>query len=218
MTPGIQTELKVPGAVGCLLSRVSADRDVTTYSVSKSVDPNIPERVTEEFTVEPGADCDVDLEDETLTKVFEKGTESVYRFTRAAGQNCPCECVESHGYPVVDVRAEGGVLYPVFHVPDQDALREVIATVREYHPRVEIRRLVQSQHGDSEDLVFFDKNVLTDRQLEVLETAHRQGYFEHPKGANAGEVAGELGITTATFTEHLSAAQRKLLDSVLDTE
>jgi predicted DNA binding protein len=49
----------------------------------------------------------------------------------------------------------------------------------------------------------------------VLRTAHQLGYFEHPKGANAGEVAESLDITTATFIQHLSAAQQKLLDSVL---
>lgn len=217
MSPGIRAELKVPAAVGCLLSRVSAAGDVTTYSVSKSVDPNVPKHVTEEFTVEPNDELDVDLGDVELTKAFEGGSESIYRFERTSGQNCPCECVEMQGYPVVDVRGENGSLYLVFHVPDQEALREVIATVREYHPQIEIRRLVRSQHGDDGNLVFFDKSVLTDRQQEVLETAHKLGYFDHPKGANAGEVADELGITTATFTEHLAAAQRKLLDSILDT-
>lgn len=42
------------------------------------------------------------------------------------------------------------------------------------------------------------------------------GYFDHPKGANATEVADVLDITQATFAEHLSAAQRKLLSTILD--
>jgi hypothetical protein len=50
----------------------------------------------------------------------------------------------------------------------------------------------------------------------VLETAHRLGYFERPKGANAGEVADALDISRSTFTEHLAAAQTKLLDAILD--
>jgi len=41
-------------------------------------------------------------------------------------------------------------------------------------------------------------------------------YFERPKGANATEVAERLGIAQSTFTEHLMAAQRKLLADVLD--
>jgi hypothetical protein len=42
------------------------------------------------------------------------------------------------------------------------------------------------------------------------------GYFEHPRTANAGEVADELDISRSTFAEHLAAAQSKLLDAVLD--
>lgn len=221
MSPGIRAELKVPAAVGCPLAQASAAGDRIAFSVSKSVNPNLPERVTEEFTLERPGDDELDLENVEVRKAFDSGAESIYRFERTAGQDCPCECVEANGYPVVDVRGECGTLYIVFHAPDQDALREVIATMDEYHPQVEVRRLVQSRDGDDEatdSLVFFDKSVLTDRQQEVLETAHELGYFDHPKGANAGEIADELGITTATFTEHLSAAQRKLLEFILDTE
>lgn len=215
MTPGIRAELKLPSVVGCPMARISDDAEVTTYSVSKSINPNVPEQVTEEFTVVGSDDLPGELTEGDLTKSFERGSESIYRYERTAGQNCPCECVEQHGFPVVDARAEEGTFYLLFHAPDQDALRRVLATIREQFPRVEVRRLVQSENQEGENLVFFDKSLFTDRQQEVLETAHELGYFEHPKGANAGEVAEELGITTATFTEHLSAAQRKLLDSIL---
>lgn len=218
MVPGIRAELKLPAAVDCPLARVSASGDVTGFSVSKSVNPNVPEQVTEQFTVEPDEELATDDVETDLTKVFEQGSGSIYRFTRTAGGNCPCECVERYGYPVVDVRGERGTLYLVFHTPDQDALRKVITTIEEFHPQVEVLRLVQSIDDNEGDLVFFDKSVLTDRQQEVLETAHELGYFDHPKGSNAGEVAEELDINTSTFTEHLSAAQRKLLGSILDTK
>lgn len=221
MSPGIRAELKLPAAVACPLAKASAAGDVTAYSVSKSVDPNATDRVTEEFTVEGASEDDLALGPVDARKAFDSGAESIYRFDRMTGQDCPCECVETHGYPVVDVRAEQGTLHLLFHAPDQNALREVISTISDHHPQVEVRRLVQSRDGEEEgadSLVFFDRSVFTDRQQEVLETAHDLGYFEYPKGANAGEVADELGITTATFTEHLAAAQRKLLDSVLETE
>lgn len=218
MSPGLRVELKLPGAVGCPMAHVTETADTTAYTVSKSTNPDVPEHVTEEFTVVPREGLPEDVSDDELTKTFEQGSESIYRFERTAGQHCPCECVETHGYPVVDARAERGTLYLMFHAPDRDALREVLGTIRNHHPNVEMRRLVQSGSQNEGDLVFFDRNEFTDRQQEVLETAHRLGYFEHPKGSNAGEVAEELGITTATFTEHLSAAQRKLLGSILDTE
>ena len=42
------------------------------------------------------------------------------------------------------------------------------------------------------------------------------GYFERPKGANATDVADELGINRSTFSEHVSAAERKILTDVLE--
>lgn len=219
MAPGIRAEIRVPATVGCPMARVSSQEETTAYSVSKSVDPMGSDRVTEEFSV-AGDSIDIDAVDGySLSKAFEGGSGTVYRFQRGSGQNCPCECVEQHGFPVIDVRAETGALYLVFHVPDQESLREVISTIDDHHPQVEVRRLVRSSDADESDsLVFFDKRVLTDRQREVLEVAHREGYFDHPKGANAGQIADVLGITTSTFIEHLSAAQRKLLDSILEPD
>jgi len=98
-------------------------------------------------------------------------------------------------------------------------LQAVIGELRERYATLDVQRLLQSQQDhDERNLVFVDRSMLTDRQTEVLETAHRMGYFEHPKRANAGEVAAELEITGTTFTEHLAAAQTKLLDAILDHE
>ena len=56
--------------------------------------------------------------------------------------------------------------------------------------------------------------VRLDRQREVVRTAY-MGYFEYPKGANAGEVAAALDISRSTFAEHLAAATGKLFGAVL---
>jgi predicted DNA binding protein len=116
----------------------------------------------------------------------------------------------------VDVHTRDGTLYLVFHAPDMDRLQAVIGDVRDAFDGVEVRRLLRSSEERSEqELVFVDSSSLTDRQREVLETAHEMGYFEHPKGANVGEVAEAIGITTSTFTEHLSAAQSKPFAGIL---
>ncbi|OLZ39398.1 response regulator receiver protein [Natrinema saccharevitans] len=54
---------------------------------------------------------------------------------------------------------------------------------------------------------------LTDRQRQVLELAIEAGYFERPRHNNTSELADALGISRATFTQHLRAAQRKLFTS-----
>lgn len=69
--------------------------------------------------------------------------------------------------------------------------------------------------SEPETIARVDRDKLTDRQLEVIETAYDMGYYEYPRGANASEVAEALDICPSTLAEHLAAAQTKLLEDVL---
>ena len=210
MSSGIRAELSFGDAESCRVAQLTGRAGVETESISRSVAPESG-RVTEEFAVSGNGDIDApDLEE-----VFSYGSQSIYRFTRDQGEACPCEAVEDFGSPVVDVSAADGDLELALHVDDMAELQDVLGNVRAQFPNVNVDRLVRSPEGAGADLVLVDRAELTDRQREVLETAHRMGYFSHPKGANAGEVAEELGITSSTFTEHLAAAQSKLLSAIL---
>jgi predicted DNA binding protein len=215
MATGIRAELRVDADGSCPVASAAADAGAPTSSVTRGIDPEATGRVTEEFMLEdtaveapPGGDVE---------PVFTYGSKTTYRFSRPRGQGCPCERVEAFDCPVVDVHTRDGMLHLVFHAADMSELRGVITTLREAYPEVDVRRLLRS-HGDpsDHDLVFVDRGRLTARQREVLERAHEMGYFDHPKGANAGEVADALDISRSTFSEHLSAAQSKLLDAVLE--
>jgi predicted DNA binding protein len=213
MTAGIRAEVKVDAAGTCPVVQASVSADAPTYSVSRSVSPESPDRVTEEFMLEAD-DPEADVE---LSKVFDYGDKKVYRFSREMGRGCPCEAVETFDAPVIDIRTREGMLYLVFHAAGMEELQAVIGSLQENYPTVDVQRLLRSEHDRPDrNLVFVDRGDLTDRQREVLETAHRMGYFDHPKTANAGDVAEELGISRSTFSEHLAAAQSKLLDAVLD--
>ena len=216
MGQGIRAELRVDAAGSCPVARAADEADASTFSISRSVSPNSPDRMTEEFMLD--VDEGEPETDDELQEVFDYGSKKVYRFDRPLGTGCPCELVEGFDCPVVDVHTREGALYLVFHAADMEQLRNVITTLKEQYPTVDVQRLLRSHDDQPEhSLVFVDRGELTDRQREVLETAHRMGYFDHPKGANAGEVADELEIGTSTFVEHLAAAQTKLLDSILDT-
>jgi hypothetical protein len=213
MDAGIRAEVKVDAAGSCPVAQAARSADASTYSVSRSVSPDAPERVTVEFMLEAEAP-ETDVE---LTKVFDYGDKKVYRFSRELGRGCPCEAVESFDTPVVDIRTRDGMLYLVFHAAGMEKLQSIIGTLQKRYPTVDVQRLLRSEHDRPErSLVFLDRGELTDRQREVLETAHRMGYFDHPREANAGDVADELGISRSTFSEHLAAAQSKLLDVILD--
>jgi len=209
---GIRAEVAIHSPDGCQIASISDETGATSRSISRSMGTLDGGAVTEEFVL----DADVPVEREGVDRVFSYGSRNVYRYDRERGIGCPCEAIERHDCPVVDVHTRDGTLYLVFHAPDMNRLQEVIGDVRDSFDGVEVRRLLRSSEERGEqELVFVDSSSLTDRQREVLETAHEMGYFEHPKGANAGQVADALGITTSTFTEHLSAAQTKLFAGIL---
>ena len=207
MSSGFRAELRVADPPNCQVASATgsaADASGITWGGDG-------ETVTEEVTLPADADPD------GMEELFSDGERGVFRFERSAGQACACEIIERHGAPIHDVRSEDGTLRLTFHVAEVDTLRELVATLREAVGDVSLVRLTAAPSPDEErNLVLVDRAALTDRQHEVLETAHELGYFDRPKGANATELAEELGVSRSTFLEHLSAAQSKLLDGVLD--
>jgi len=216
MGSGIRAELRVDADGACPVVEAAKAAGSPTFSISRAVDPSGTGRVTAEFMLD-GVAGEGLADDEDVDAVFTYGSKTVYRITHGRHVDCPCESVERFDCPIVDAHTRDGLLYLVFHAADMQQLREIITALRAEYPQVDICRLLRSEDEDGgNDLVFVDRGRLTARQREVLETAHRRGYFEHPKGANAGEVADALGISRSTFTEHLAAAQTKLLDAILD--
>ncbi|WP_459192304.1 PAS domain S-box protein [Halosimplex sp. J119] len=78
----------------------------------------------------------------------------------------------------------------------------------EFLARRERERPVQTREGLAAAL----ERSLTDRQLEVLETAYYSGYFASPRRSTGGDVADVLDVSQPTVTEQLRTAQCKLLD------
>ncbi|MFC4358545.1 helix-turn-helix domain-containing protein [Halobium salinum] len=145
--------------------------------------------------------------------VFEDGGRTVYRFT--ADGECPCGRIPDHGCPVRGLRTESDELVVSFVAPDVSVVRSVVEDLRSHCGAVRIRRLTRSTPDGGGELVVVDRTAFTDRQYEVLRTAHEMGYFAQPKEARSAEVAAALDVSVSTFSEHLSVAQGKLLDQLL---
>jgi PAS domain S-box-containing protein len=69
-----------------------------------------------------------------------------------------------------------------------------------------------SEHGFYASVL----DQLTDRQLEVLETAYYSGYFESPRGCTGEDVADSLGISPQAFYQHVRTVQRKFFAALVD--
>lgn len=205
----VMAELEIADPNPCQVATAS-ESGGAVRSVSRASMTNGDGEITEEFEMDsPEADTDAQ-------PVFERGPNTVFRFERERGQECPCELVERHGCPVRSVAAENGTLRVSFFAEDLETVRRVVADVQERSDGVCLRQLSHSDEGTAPDPVYVDREAFTDRQREVLRTAFDMGYFSHPKEANATEVAAELDISQTTFAEHLATVQTKLLDRLLD--
>lgn len=62
---------------------------------------------------------------------------------------------------------------------------------------------------------FGEKNILTERQEEVIRVAFSSGYFDYPKRTGSSKLATKLGISVSTLSEIMRAAQRRILGRYL---
>lgn len=207
--PGIRTELVFDDADGCPVAE--ATEAVPGPVTDITWDRDGSGTVTEQVTAGDGID-----DTEAFDPVFDYGSRRVYEFEREP-DGCICEVVQQEVGPVTDVHAEDGALHLTLHLQDLSDLRERLEGFREQFGAVHIEYLVQGREDEEEaEVVPVDVRRLTDRQREVLETAYELGYFEYPRESNATEVATALDIQPSTFTEHLTAAQGKLIGELVD--
>lgn len=96
-------------------------------------------------------------------------------------------------------------------VGSQEAIRDVLRHYEAAGTSPSLHKLAEYE-GDA---MTFDS--LTDRQLEVIQTAFNLGFYEIPREASTEDVADELDLDAATVSEHLQRAERNLLAQQLPT-
>jgi len=209
MTTGLRAEVRIDASGECpvagLSERTGAEfRDVVWTGTGSTV--------VEEFRGDAPADADL----QGVDRVFEYRNESVYQFERSGDEQCPCEVVEGLNVPTGEVRAVDGALYVTVHVPSANVIREVLERLYDHGVDASVQCLRRTVDADAErGATFVDRDKLTDRQAEVIETAYEMGYFEYPRATNAEAVAAELGVHPSTLAEHLATAQAKLFEQIV---
>lgn len=201
-----------PAPGGCPVASLAERADTTISDVSTSVAAADGADCVSEFLVDADS-----VPGDYGDPVFEYADRHLYRVTHDADTDCPCVCLGEFDTPVDRYFAQSDGLEVVFHAEHFEQLQAIVAEFRDRYPDVDIQRMVRAPTGGApRDAVFVNRAKLTERQLEALQTAYDMGYFDQPRGANAGEVAAELDIAASTLTEHLATAQRKLLADVLE--
>ncbi|MDF9744592.1 bacterio-opsin activator domain-containing protein [Natrinema salsiterrestre] len=127
--------------------------------------------------------------------------------------------VADHGGYVEQAVLEDGDYTMTVHLPRRTDVRAVTAAIQQVYPGAEnvARRQITPATQSIDRIQDHLSQALTDRQRTVLETAYYAGFFEWPRVSTGEEIADRLEISPATFHEHLRAAQRKLVVTVVDS-
>ncbi|MFW6017981.1 MAG: GAF domain-containing protein [Halapricum sp.] len=93
-------------------------------------------------------------------------------------------------------------------LPRPEQVRAFVDHLERHYPEatLQAQRTVEEPTTSSLPDVF---ETLTDRQREVVSVAYRRGFFEWPRESSGEEIAEALGISPATFHQHIRAAQRR---------
>lgn len=108
---------------------------------------------------------------------------------------------------------EDGVLRATVHLPYDADVREAVDTASEVYPGVEVlaQRRVQRPGATVDAFQTVLDDDLTERQRVALEAAYVAGFFEWPRECTGEELADSLGVSPATYHQHLRAAERRVV-------
>jgi predicted DNA binding protein len=103
----------------------------------------------------------------------------------------------------------------VIDIPETIDVRNITQLVRETFSTVDLRRKQTLEESDH-DLYSQFLADLTERQLEVIQTAYYSGYFESPSERSGKEIAETLDISPPAFYQHVRTVQRKLFATLFE--
>jgi predicted DNA binding protein len=121
-----------------------------------------------------------------------------------------------HGAVLRRVTADGSTAQLIIDVPSSVDPRSVIHLVSNTLSNVELLSKQKRDQSSTRDLYSTFLDTVTDRQLEVIQTAFYGGFFETPRENTGEEIAEALGISPPAFYRHNRTVQRKLFSVLFD--
>ncbi|RXK49076.1 PAS domain S-box protein [Halorientalis pallida] len=122
-----------------------------------------------------------------------------------------------HGGLPRELTVAAGAMDLIVDVSHDIHVRELVDAVRATYPTAELiaRKDVTRELRSAEQLRSDVLGDLTERQREVLATAHLSGYFERPRESTGQDIADALGVSQPAVNRHLRVAQRTVFDWLL---
>ncbi|MHC3381139.1 bacterio-opsin activator domain-containing protein [Haloarcula sp. H-GB5] len=104
----------------------------------------------------------------------------------------------------------------VVDVPQSVDVRNIAQLVDSTFSGVELKRKETLERGLEQDRSSEFLTDLTERQLEVIQTAYYSGYFESPRTKSGEDIAAMLEISPPAFYQHVRTVQRKLFTTLFE--
>jgi len=150
---------------------------------------------------------------DSLTRVSDDGLfEAVVREPTVA------RTLIDHGARIDTLRARRGGVHTTVGLAGNTDVRGFVEQLRQRYPDTQLSARREStiatrRRSDTRATV---EDRLTDRQLEVLQTAYLSGFFDWPRETTGEEIAAMLDVSQPTVNRHLRVSQRKVLELVFD--
>lgn len=107
----------------------------------------------------------------------------------------------------------GKEIWPFLVWIDRSSFIHKIESIqREYNVNITIKQISPADQERAE--LSFQKRIddITPRQRQAFELARKREYYEWPRKTSIQNLANELGVSKATFLEHLRSAESYFLD------
>ena len=121
-----------------------------------------------------------------------------------------------HGAILRSASVDASIATLVIDVPESVDVRHITRLMTNMFTNIELRSKQTVDRSATQNLHSEFLEQLTDRQLEVIQTAYYSGFFESPRESTGEEVAETLGISPPAFYQHSRTVQRKLFSTLFD--
>ncbi|MDD1743031.1 MAG: helix-turn-helix domain-containing protein [Methanomassiliicoccales archaeon] len=141
---------------------------------------------------------------------------TIIRECACDGEYIPGVIQKSGCWSIGPCTYEGGYEVHRLIAPSKNRLRECVSALR-LSGKVEILSIRSRETADTfKDLGILPVPVLeglTEKQIEVLISAHESGIFAIPARVKMNDAAKKLGMSRSTYGEHLRKAVNTLMDN-----
>lgn len=95
-------------------------------------------------------------------------------------------------------------------IGDQENLCRLVEILKKHGGRI-LNMSFQKALYQKQDML----SVLTDKQREILITAHKYGYYDYPRRINSEKLSEKVSISKPTLVQHLRKAEGRILSEIM---